>query len=77
MNHESAVKAKKACISTFLFLSVGAMGHLKLSGESIIQKPDTVGLAFLLAYGIPLVILLILSIVYTVIAKKTEYDDLD
>ncbi len=77
MKHESAVKAKKACITTFLFLSVGAMGHLKIAGESIAKNPETVGLAFLLAYGTPLTVLLILSIVYTAIAKRTEYDDLD
>ena len=77
MKHETAVKAKKACISTMLILMLWAMGHLKIAKDSIAQNPDTVGLAFLLAYGLPIIILLIASIYYSVEAKKTEYDDLD
>ena len=77
MNHKSAVKAKNACISTLLILTLWSMGHLKVSKDSIAQNPETVGLAFLLAYGLPIVILFILAIFYSIKAKQTEYDDLD
>lgn len=77
MNHKSAVKAKNACISTMLILMLWAMGHLKIAKDSIAQNPDTVGLAFLLAYGLPIFVLFILVIIYSVKAKQTEYDDLD
>lgn len=77
MNHESAVKAKRACITTLFIISVWAMGHLKVAKDSIAQNPETVGVAFLIAYALPVVILLILAIVYSIIAKKTEFDDLD
>ena len=53
------------------------MGHLKASKDSIAQNPETVGLAFLIAYGAPILILFILSIIYAIKAKQTEYDDLD
>ncbi len=77
MDYKKAVKAKNACISTFLILTLWAMGHLKASKESIVKNPETVGLAFLIAYGLPICILLMLSIFYAVKAKQSEYDDLD
>lgn len=77
MKHERAVKARRACITTFLIILMWAMGHLKLAKDSIAQNPETVGLAFLLAYGVPAILLFILSIFYSVKAKQTEYDDLD
>lgn len=77
MKHETAVKAKKASITTLLILLLWAMGHLNLAKDSIAQNPETVGLAFLLAYGIPVILLFILSIFYSAKAKQTEYDDLD
>lgn len=77
MDHKKAVKAKNACISTCLILTLWAMGHLKASKDSIAKNPETVGLAFLIAYGLPILILFILSIIYAIKAKQTEYDDLD
>lgn len=77
MNYKSAVKAKNACISTLLIIVFWSMGHLRLSKDSIAKNPETVGLAFLLAYGIPVIVLLILSIFYSIKAKQKEYDDLD
>lgn len=77
MDHKKAVRAKNACISTCLILTLWAMGHLKASKDSIAQNPETVGLAFLIAYGAPILILFILSIIYAIKAKQTEYDDLD
>lgn len=77
MNYKSAVKAKNACISTLLIIVFWSMGHLKMSKDSIAKNPETVGLAFLIAYGIPVLVLFILSIFYAIKAKQKEYDDLD
>ncbi len=77
MNYKSAVKAKNACISTLLIIVFWSMGHLKMSKDSIAKNPETVGLAFLIAYGIPVLILFILSIFYSIKAKQKEFDDLD
>ena len=77
MNHKSAVKAKNACISTLLIINLWSMGHLKVSKDAIAKNPETVGLAFLIAYGLPIVILFILAVFYAIKAKQTEYDDLD
>ncbi len=77
MNYKSAVKAKNACISTLLIIVFWSMGHLKMSKDSIAKNPETVGLAFLIAYGIPVLVLFILSIFYSIKAKQKEYDDLD
>lgn len=77
MNYKSAVKAKNACISTLLIIVFWSMGHLKMSKDSIAKNPETVGVAFLIAYGIPVLVLFILSIFYSIKAKQKEYDDLD
>lgn len=77
MDYKQAVKRKNACISTMLILIIWAFGHLKVSKDSIIQNPDTVGLAFLLAYGLPILVLFILGIIFGIKAKQTEFDDLD
>ena len=62
MNYKSAVKAKNACISTLLIIVFWSMGHLKMSKDSIAKNPETVGLAFLIAYGIPVLVLLSSSV---------------
>lgn len=77
MKYKTAVKAKNACISTMMLIIFWSMGHLSHSKDSIAKNPDTVGLAFILAYGLPIVILFILSIFYAIKAKQTEYDDFD
>lgn len=77
MNYKSAVKAKNACISTLLIIVFWSMGHLKMSKDSIAKNPETVGVAFLIAYGIPVLVLFILSIFYSIKVKQKEYDDLD
>ena len=56
MKYKTAVKAKNACISTMMLIIFWSMGHLSHSKDSIAKNPDTVGLAFVLAYGLPIVI---------------------
>lgn len=77
MKYETAKRRKNTCITGFLMLMMWGWGGLRSHVDKIKADPQD-GLLFLgLAFGLPSLILLVLAIYYSIVAKKLEYDELD
>lgn len=77
MNYETANRRKKACITGFLILVMWGWSGLQSHIKNLQSNPETGLLVFGCAFGIPILLLLILSIYYSVKAKQLEFDEFD
>lgn len=77
MNYETAKRRKNACITGFLIITMWGWSGLSSHSGKIQNNPETGLLVFGCAFGIPILILFILAIFYSIKAKQAEYDELD
>lgn len=77
MKYETANRRKKACITGFLIIMMWGWGALQSHIKNIKSNPETGLLVFGCAFGIPILILLILSVYYSIKAKQAEFDEFD
>ena len=70
MKYETAKRRKNTCITGFLMLMMWGWGGLRSHVDKIKADPQD-GLLFLgLAFGLPSLILLVLAIYYSIVAKN-------
>lgn len=77
MNYEKAVKRKRSCITSLLILIMWGWGGVNSHIEKIKANPELGLLIFGGLFGIPIVVLLIMTVFYSIKAKQAEFDDLD
>lgn len=77
MKYEIAIRRQRICITGMLLIIMWGWRALQSHVSDIKDNPGTGLLVLGLTFGIPIFILTVLAIFYTVKAKQSEYDDLD
>ena len=77
MDYKTAIRRQRLCITSFLMLVLWGFNALRSHVEKIKDNPETGLLILGITFGIPILLLLILAIFYTIKEKQAEYDELD